>query len=527
VVANAFLKSNVVFEPLIRGWYAWLHLLAPAQSALNLKYRQIPLLESFLEHPDVHANAAANPKLFGGPFVQLRREQEADVRKHLFGICSTFEREIRFAEILAAACQRVAKESGHSLSKSYAELPPELAGLVEFVYDANHHARLRLHERILYANPPRTGGEAIELSICESKDRAFFMNTPRLKCRENPRVELAFASELVDQIAAARTKPTSPNELAEALKMDEQQRERLFELFTESGPSSDQREFSGEGVRVRYFGHACVLMQTREFSLLIDPVFATDRAAGNSLTIADLPDRIDCVIITHGHQDHCAIEWLLQVRHRVDEVWVPRNNSGSLVDPSLELMLRQAGFRKVRSLEPLDVVDIPGGRVVSLPFSGEHVDLECFSRQGLLIEMLGRRIGFLVDSDGRDSALYGRIADLVGANLDALFLGMECHGAPLSWLYGPTTSRPLPRKDDESRRLSGMDCERAVAVLSKFEVNNIFVYAMGQEPWLRYLMGLEYTPESIQLREVAKFLSVCRQQGKSAEQLFLSKELML
>jgi hypothetical protein len=163
--------------------------------------------------------------------------------------------------------------------------------------------------------------------------------------------------------------------------------------------------------------------------------------------------------------------------------------------------------------------------ITSLPFPGEHVDLDIDSRQGILIEIRNRRFAFLVDSDGWDSALFGRIARRVGRRLDALFIGMECHGAPLSWLYGPLLTRPISRRNDESRRLSGLDSARAWSVLHEFEAANVFVYAMGQEPWLRHIMGLQYTPESIQLKEVAAFLQRCRDAQIAAESLFMSREL--
>jgi hypothetical protein len=55
----------------------------------------------------------------------------------------------------------------------------------------------------------------------------------------------------------------------------------------------------------------------------------------------------------------------------------------------------------------------------------------------------------------------------------------------------------------------------------------VFVYAMGQEPWLRYIMGLEYTSESIQLQEMSAFLDKCNHAGIQAQQLDISYEMTL
>jgi len=61
---------------------------------------------------------------------------------------------------------------------------------------------------------------------------------------------------------------------------------------------------------------------------------------------------------------------------------------------------------------------------------------------------------------------------------------MECDGAPLSWLYGPLITRPIDRKVDHSRRLSGSNYERGIDIVNRFRCKEAYVYAMGMEPWL-------------------------------------------
>ena len=73
---------------------------------------------------------------------------------------------------------------------------------------------------------------------------------------------------------------------------------------------------------------------------------------------------------------------------------------------------------------------------------------------------------------------------------------MECDGAPLSWLYGPLITKPLDRKVDHSRRLSGSNYERGIEIVKSFNCREAYVYAMGMEPWLRYIMAKEYAPDS-------------------------------
>jgi hypothetical protein len=48
---------------------------------------------------------------------------------------------------------------------------------------------------------------------------------------------------------------------------------------------------------------------------------------------------------------------------------------------------------------------------------------------------------------------------------------------------------------------------------------------MGQEPWLRYIIGREFTPDSIQLKEVTAVLARCHEVGDKAEKLYISRDI--
>jgi hypothetical protein len=221
---------------------------------------------------------------------------------------------------------------------------------------------------------------------------------------------------------------------------------------------------------------------------------------------------------------------LLQIRPRIRKIVIPLNNRGSLSDPSMKLCLAQLGFYDVITLGYFDSISFSDGRVVSIPFPGEHSDLDIYSKQSIFVEVKGRRLLFLVDSDGWDSMLYQRIAQQIlgpERHVDALFLGMECNGAPLTWLYGPLLSRPISRRDDDSRRLSGSNYERALRIIGQFECSRVYVYAMGQEPWLKHIMGLEYATDSIQLTESNKLVDHCRSEGMVCERLYGSRDLLI
>ena len=104
---------------------------------------------------------------------------------------------------------------------------------------------------------------------------------------------------------------------------------------------------------------------------------------------------------------------------------------------------------------------------------------------------------------------------------------MECDGAPLSWLYGPLLNSPLARKMDQSRRLNGSDYEKGIEIINCLRPGEVYVYAMGQEPWLTYLTSIQYTDESRPIIESSRLVAECRSRGLVSERLYCQKEIFL
>jgi hypothetical protein len=50
---------------------------------------------------------------------------------------------------------------------------------------------------------------------------------------------------------------------------------------------------------------------------------------------------------------------------------------------------------------------------------------------------------------------------------------------------------------------------------------------MGMEPWLKYIMAKDYTPDSDPIIASDKLISSCRERGIVAERLFGEKEISL
>jgi L-ascorbate metabolism protein UlaG (beta-lactamase superfamily) len=524
---NVYLRPEVKIEPLACGWYAWTHLVPPAQLAMNIKFRFLPLMQSFMTSPAVHAAAASDPKLFAGPFVTLTSDEVPRVRQLFDETLTRCSRLITLAEDLKELDSMLQqKASGFSLNEFYEKLPQSLQGLVELTYDLNNHPTLRLIEELLYDEEISADTQEIFLGPSPDRERTFFMNTPRLPSPESMIFKMRFSDKRLDTLAATRTRPASFKSIASLFNVRDEDMDTFRHLFTSTAPQpANNREYVGTGTRVRYFGHACVLVQTADTAILLDPTFAVEHSSDGRLTFNDLPDFIDYVILTHSHQDHVCTEMLIQLRHRVGRVIIPRNNSGSIADPSLKLTLKEFGYHNVEVVDAFDTIAIPDGEIISLPFAGEHCDLNIYSKHAILLAIKGRKFMFLVDSDGRDAVLYRRLMRRI-SSVDALFLGMECDGAPLTWLYEALLTKPISRKNNESRRLCGANSERAWNVWQQVKAPHVFVYAMGQEPWLRHIMGLEYAADSIQLKESDKFVELCTQAGAKAERLFITREMV-
>lgn len=275
------------------------------------------------------------------------------------------------------------------------------------------------------------------------------------------------------------------------------------------------------------FGHACVLIESARTSVLVDPLVSYKYEEGIfRYTYADLPEKIDYVLITHNHQDHCMLETLLQLRHRIKHVLVPKNNGGGLADPSLKFMLQAVGFRQVQEIDEMESVEVADGEIVGLPFLGEHADLNIRSKLAFRVVLRNQAIICAADSNNIEPRLYEHTREVIGET-EVMFLGMECEGGPMSWLYGPLLTRPVSRKVDQARRLNGSNYERAIELISRFSPRQVYVYAMGQEPWLTYLTSIAYTEQSVPIIDSGKLVADCRARGITSERLYGHREINL
>jgi L-ascorbate metabolism protein UlaG (beta-lactamase superfamily) len=525
---QVFLKRNVVLDPLFNHWYAWTHLISPATAALNVA-NHVKIMKSFLANPAVHEDAVKDPTMMGGPFLDCPAGQSDRVAALLERTLASQSRQLELVEAFKGLDALLQKETqGLSLEPLYAKVPAPLRGYVELCYDQENRPTFRLFESLLYRSPYyNRGSQALELFLSGADARPFMLSTPRLEDSTRLHLQLPLDSPAIDELVQAKWKPTSAGRLRDILGVTQAQEPLLDSLLTETCESRVSEPYRGDKMRVRYFGHACVLVEAGGVSVITDPIISYDEAGGiDRYSYSDLPETLDYVLITHNHQDHAQIETLLHLRHRVKTVIVPRNDSGSLLDPSLKLTLEHLGFRNVVAVDDMQTIDFPGGSILALPFLGEHGELLIRSKTGYVVRMGERSVLFAADSRNMEPELYAHVHRWVG-DVDMMFVGMECEGAPGSWVYGPLMLRPLTRKMDQARRLNGSDFKQARALVEQFKPRSVWVYAMAQEPWLRHVLGLAYTPESIQIIESDKLVQHHRGSGVPCERLYGRSEMFL
>lgn len=523
-----YLRQNVQVEPLVDQWYAWPHLIPPATTARNIVHRHFKIMDSYISAPQVHANAVKNPKMLGGPFIDYGGKRVDDIRELRE---STKRNRAALLELSAAidSLDAMLRSSakGYSLHSLYEKVPPALRGYVELVYDLNNHPSFRLIEPLLYRSryydPSR---QSLMLSQISCDDRPFVLSTPRLGSDDALHLPLTFDDPAVDELFRLKSLPRSWNTIKDMLRVPDSQDDLLRSFLTPEPPPA-YSPYSGPGLRWRYFGHACILLESQGISMLFDPVLSYTYENGISrYTYLDLPDSIDYVLITHNHQDHILFETLLQIRHKVKKVVVPRNNGGRLQDPSLRLLFQNCGFKNVIEIDELQEIHDGNVHITGLPFFGEHADLDIMTKLAWLVRIGPHSLLFAADSCNIEPQLYEHLHREIG-NVDALFLGMECDGAPLSWLYGPLLTQKQERAMDESRRLSGSNFDQAMHIVNTFHCREAYVYAMGQEPWLNYIMSIKYTDQSRPIVESNRLIEACRERGIIAERLFGEKEILL
>lgn len=525
---KVYLKPNVVFEPLVDNWYAWPHLISPATNSRNLTGRHLKIKKSYLQAPLIHAAAVKNPKMRGGPFIDYGGKRVDEIRE-LYD--TTKEKRSNLLDLSDALDELDAmlKEhaQGFGLKPLYDKVPEILKGYVELVYDLNHNPSYRLYEPLLYNSEfYHEDAQSVAFWLTNNDSRPFVLSTPRLPEDHVVHKQIPFKSPALDELAKMKKHPRPLREIMDIMGIEPDEEEVFRSFFTDEEPEV-YVPYRGDKIRMRYFGHACIFIETATVSILVDPLISYYgyQADVNHFTDADLPDEIDYVLITHNHQDHILFETLLPLRHKIKNIVVPTSSTGFLQEPDVRLMFNHIGFDNIINLRDMESVNMGDCTITGIPFMGEHADLNIPGKLGYHVKIEDFSLMFLADSCNLEPRLYDHVKRSIGG-IDVLFLGMECDGAPLSWLYGPLLPQPLARDKDNSRRLSGSNYEQGMPIVDVFRPKEVYVYAMGQEPWVEFISSIKYDEDSVPIIASDKLVANCAGRGILAERLYGEKELL-
>ncbi|POZ51254.1 MBL fold metallo-hydrolase [Methylovulum psychrotolerans] len=524
------LADATVAEALVDSWVAWPHTFSPVAYSLHLLNYQKKTLASYLQNPALHHKSSANPKLLGGAFVNLPIDRVPAIQVLLENLESGHSDDLRLAQELIDFQNLLDKEAlGQSLNNYYPTLPESLRGYTELLYDYHSRPIVRCIESLFYRSRHYKKHLQTLYLFRQTHDRmrAYYMSTPRLPDADSIGWTLPFAQAELDALFQLDSQPQPLAFIRELLGLSAADDAKLLPLLTDQ-PPRPTANWQGPGTRIRYFGHASVLVEFNGIAILLDPFLSVQPSEGgiSRYTFQDLPPKIDYVLITHGHHDHFVFETLLRIRHKVGCLVVPKASGIFYGDISLKLMAKELGFTQILEVEPLDTIALPQGEIVAIPFLGEHNDLP-FAKSAYLVQAGDKQILFAADSNCLDKRMYENIRAQRGA-IDVVFLGMEWVGAPLSWVYGPILPKLPDYKHCQSRRSNGSNADVAMALLQAVDSRQVYIYAIGREPWLQYFMALEPEADDVYIQEINKLLTACQSRGfTKAQRLYGKAELFL
>jgi L-ascorbate metabolism protein UlaG (beta-lactamase superfamily) len=490
------------------------------------------LMVSFVKNYKLHMLAKNNADMVGGDFVDCTKEQLKEIRSLVSDIDDKHEDLVTLSDAIATLESLLIEHNKQtSIEDLYCKIPDILKGYVELYVDQSHNASYRLIESLLYESEYYKENMQSVLfgSMDKTRIRPFVFSTPRLADENHLHVKLTFNDPKLKALLASRYNPISEKEIEDIFEnKDISGGLRIDELFTTEKPLNSYKK-PNTTVRIQYTGHAGFLVETKSASIMIDPVIAANNRDIDEdlISYTELPPHINYVLLTHSHQDHTNIETLLQLRERIGTILVPKNNGGTLFDPSLKLMLQKLEFNVVE-VEDMEKVSLPNGEghIRAIPFLGEHGDLNIRSKTAWFIDAAEKRCYFGADSSNLEPKMYQHIKSITG-NVDVMAIGMECVGAPYTWLYGGLTTQFIPQEVKESRRLNGSDFQKAKMMSDTFSPKEIIVYALGMEKAYSYFMGVDYSDDSEQIIQSQKMVDYGNQNNITTERAFCRKLIEL
>jgi hypothetical protein len=487
----------------------------PILSKLSFRYHDVPWLESVIEKvrccqedEDLRKSPRIATML---PLLGRLEELQALLKALKIERQSDWQAAER---IVAFEKKFMQQATGGTLSALYQELPEELQGAVELAYDSHNNPSLRLYEKLLYDDSRYDSSHHSFRFFTRASDLEYL--PARLP---NPETEIAlhvpFDDARMDRIFSLDLEPRPRGEVMDLLELTSDKDPRLTQLFTDQ-PIRKPEPWTGAGTRIRYLGHASVLLEWKGISILVDPLIPSG-SGGDPLrySFSDLPARIDYVLITHGHDDHYELSSLLRLRHRIGCLLVPKS-TGLLWDYSLKAMSHRLGFKHVVELDAFEsLTPSPDLELMSIPFHGEHGEL--FAAKACWLVRLGaEQMLFTADSDTFDPRTYESVRKITG-DIQTVFVGTFCssqsvetyHPMLFAWFERGQQTAAMEEKF-ETRSTGGADADGAWSIVRALGAKRVYVYALGWEPWLLGYLGPR---KEVVLTEARKLIERARQSG--------------
>ncbi|HZH78416.1 MAG TPA: MBL fold metallo-hydrolase [Archangium sp.] len=517
-------------EPLVNGWTAWWLNVAPVPACLHLHGYQIPLLRAYLQTPDFHFKAAKDRALSGSSFVDVPPARAGEVKALLQKMQADQADCIKLAEAYEEfQGWLLAEARGQSLEPLYEKLPEPLKGRVELIYDYNNRPFVRFMEGMFYRSRYyKRNLQSLRLGVLPSDSaRSTFLTTPRLHEPGQLDWQVPFDDERLDKLFLLDLEPRPLGYVRELLGSAVKSDEEVLPLLSEAPLPPPAAPWDGPTPRVRYLGHASVLVEWKGVSILVDPVISSRPIAEGlpRVTFQQLPARIDYVLITHNHPDHLDFETLLRLRHRIGHLVMPRSGGLLVGDFNPRLLGLTLGIRSVHALDTYESLPLPDGEILATPFLGEHGDLG-HSKSGWLIRAGQEKILLVADSMCVDDNLYRHLRQDLG-DIQTVFMNTEIEGAPHTWTMEGLFPKKRDRKMEKNRRCRGSTRAEGLRLLELVGARRLYNYAMGLEPWMERIIGPAATAETPRMKESDLLLAEFRSRGGTAERLYGATELRL
>lgn len=463
----------------------------PILSKLSFRYHDVPWLESVIEKVQrCQDDQALRESQRIAPIRPLLGRLD-ELQAYLEALRIERQSDWEAAERIVAFEKKLMQATGGTLRALYQELPEELQGAVELGYDSHNNPSVRLYETLLYHDSRYNAPHHNFRFFTRTADIEYL--PARLP---NPEAEIAlripFDDARMDRVFSLDLAPLPRGEVMDLLGLTSNTDPRLARLFTDQ-PIRKPEPWTGASPRIRYLGHAGVLLEWRGISILVDPLVPSG-STGDRYSFSDLPARIDYVLITHGHDDHFELSTLLRLRHRIGCLYVPRN-TGLLWDYSLKAMARRLGFKHVVEFDAYEsVTPGPDMEITAIPFHGEHGELFA-AKTAWLVRFGTEQMLFTADSNTFESRTYEDVRKITG-DIQTVFVGTACTGQSVE-TYNPLLFGWFERGPDTAaleqkfatRETDAADADGAWSIVTSVGGKRVYVYALGSEPWVLGYLG--------------------------------------